>query len=697
MTSNQSHFQRPHSVPQSARWHDADQEWELGYIDEKGMKQGPFTYWRADGTLVNQCHFVDNTAQGVFLRYHENGQISQRGAFVDGQIVGDRIYLRSVDKTTENFPRVDERVHKVVFSYVSGQISKQTCFSETGAELLPNGDEMPVRPAGIPEESHFSPSANLWEHGELFRETDTARPLKQGVWRYWNLAGRLVQETSYERDKKHGREKFFDADSGALVDENKYEHGEECGERKREFNAGYFVYPGTWTGKGEVRGPRQVGAWQFSSDNSRFQFDFGVECTAAELIEAKLFDFEDRETWTFETLLNKADAYLGERKFALAFFCHLRAAGEFENRGHLWAFMRGCTLPLAFGAAYEDASSCGKIWSRMPFNSESVERSSAAYLLMYLDQIIRGAAPEKMLQQAAIYFDIHGCHRLAELLIKCTLLLAPERADFAFNAGLIAMSLGDTDQAKAYAVKTEASEPEMGRHLNQYIDITYVDSALDMPSHSRFEFGFENSPFGRHDMVLKRDLAEIRARVASSLGWLTVLRETALEKIDSKIKSHLDDVRWLPKDYSKLVGNEVMVEQRAHRVRVDGLSLPDLMSEARMTSRFVAALCWSIGMNEVGLPEKIESQPALGQWAPEAFARSLYLEDLENQGQSKIPEFLYRGKRVTEWPSQFHSFVRNETRGFTGAIQFLFSDENSEEPPIPFALFEKYYSADSAA
>ncbi len=102
-------------------------------------------------------------------------------------------------------------------------------------------------------------------------------------------------------------------------------------------------------------------------------------------------------------------------------------------------------------------------------------------------------------------------------------------------------------------------------------------------------------------------------------------------------------------------------------------------------------------MNEVGLPEKIESQPALGQWAPEAFARSLYLEDLENQGQSKIPEFLYRGKRVTEWPSQFHSFVRNETRGFTGAIQFLFSDENSEEPPIPFALFEKYYSADSAA
>ena len=697
MTAEKSHFDRPHTVPQSARWHEADQEWELGYVDENGAKQGPFTYWRADGTLVNQCHFINGTAHGVFLRYHENGQISQRGAFDNGTIIGDRIYFRSVDKTTENFPRVDERVHKVVFSYTSGQISKQTFFGETGAELLPNGDEMPVRPSGIPEASHYSPSLKLWEHGELYRETDTSKPMKQGLWRYWNTAGKLVQETGFERDKKHGSEKIFDPETGSVVEENKFEFGEECGTRKREFQPGYFAFVGEWTGEGEVRGPRQTGRWNFQSQIAKFQFDFGAEFTASELIEAKLLEFDDRETWTFETLINKAESYAAERKFALALFCQIRAASEFENRGHLWAFLRAYTLPLSFGAAYEDASSCGKIWSRMPFNGDDVERSSAVYLLMYLDQIIRGAAPEKMLQQAAIYFDIHGCHRLAQLLIKSTLLLAPERADFAFNAGLIAMSLGDLEQANACAQKTLKAEPKMGEHLQKYIDIAFVSAELELPSSPSFAFGFEKSPFGSHDVVLKRDFEVIREKVASSLGWLTVLREAALEKTEPALKADPDRLFWLPKDYSQLVGNAVMEEQRRHRDRVEGLALPDLLSEVRMMSRFVATICWSIGMSTVGLPEKIEMPANIGHWAPEAFARSLYLEDLESQGESKVPEFNYQGKAVTQWPQQFHGFIRSETRGFTGAIQFLFADEDSKEPPIPFSLFEKYYEEESAA
>lgn len=697
MTAEKSHFDRPHTVPQSARWHDADQEWELGYVDENGAKQGPFTYWRADGTLVNQCHFINNTAHGIFLRYHENGQISQRGAFDNGTIIGDRIYLRSVDKTTENFPRVDERVHKVVFTYAAGQISKQTFFSETGAELLPNGDEMPIRPAGIPEASHYSPSLKLWEHGELFRETDTAKPVKQGLWRYWNTAGKLVQETNYQRDKKHGDEKLFDPETGSVTEDNKYEMGEECGLRKREFQAGYFAFVGDWMGHGEVRGPRQVGHWDFQSENAKFQFDFGAECNASELIEAKLFDFDDRETWTFESLINKAEAFALERKFALALFCQVRAASEFENRGHLWAFLRAYSLPLSFGAAYEDAASCGKIWSRMPFNHDDVERSSAVYLLMYLDQIVRGAAPEKMLQQAAIYFDINGCHRLAQLLIKGTLLLAPERADFAFNAGLIAMSLGDIDHAKACATTTLKSEPKMGLHLQNYIDIAFVSAELDLPSARTFGFTFEKSPFGSHDVVLRRELTEIRNKVASSLGWLTVLREIALEKVEPKLKADPNSIFWLPKDFAELVGPEVMEEQRQHRHRVEGLALPDLLSEVRMMSRFVATLCWSIGMSQIGLPEKIEPQPALGAWAPEAYARSLFLEDLENQGHTKVPEFEFQGKAVSQWPVQFHSFIKSETRGFTGAIQFLFAEEDSEEPPIPFSLFEKFYDGETAA
>ena len=50
-----SEINRPTTVPEAARWQKQDNEWEMGFFDEKEVRQGGFMYWRADGTLVNQC------------------------------------------------------------------------------------------------------------------------------------------------------------------------------------------------------------------------------------------------------------------------------------------------------------------------------------------------------------------------------------------------------------------------------------------------------------------------------------------------------------------------------------------------------------------------------------------------------------------------------------------------------------------
>lgn len=80
--------QRPTTVPAEARWLTGDKQWEFGKIDADGKKQGPFTYWRADGSLVNQCHFKDDVPNGSFVRYHETGEVFQSCTLVDGRTVG---------------------------------------------------------------------------------------------------------------------------------------------------------------------------------------------------------------------------------------------------------------------------------------------------------------------------------------------------------------------------------------------------------------------------------------------------------------------------------------------------------------------------------------------------------------------------------------------------------------------------------
>lgn len=111
-------IKHPAHVPAAARWVDADQEWALGQVDDEGEKHGPYAYYRPDGTLCNLVFYFHGTPQEVAMRFHENGEISQKCNFEDGQLTGEHYYIRTKTQTTEVFfPGISPNIKSVMHNH----------------------------------------------------------------------------------------------------------------------------------------------------------------------------------------------------------------------------------------------------------------------------------------------------------------------------------------------------------------------------------------------------------------------------------------------------------------------------------------------------------------------------------------------------------------------------------------------------
>lgn len=92
---------RPSIVPENAQWAAHDREWVDGVSDDNGRKHGLTQYYREDGTLCCATLYEHGKPQGPFTRYHENGEPSRTGNFVDGELHGTNVFTRSTEQTSE--------------------------------------------------------------------------------------------------------------------------------------------------------------------------------------------------------------------------------------------------------------------------------------------------------------------------------------------------------------------------------------------------------------------------------------------------------------------------------------------------------------------------------------------------------------------------------------------------------------------
>jgi hypothetical protein len=184
---------KPENVDADAWWSSSDNEWVLGTKDNDGGFHGLVTYWRPDGSLVNHCNYQHGTPHGQYKRYHQSGELSRQGVFVQGKIQGTDVFTRSESDTTENFPSgLNEQVWRAEMDMRDGRMVGGRLFNKDGKQVGEDGSLCPERPTGVPDEAVYSSTSGRWVHG-----TTDDNYKREGIWLFFHQDGWVQQETLY--------------------------------------------------------------------------------------------------------------------------------------------------------------------------------------------------------------------------------------------------------------------------------------------------------------------------------------------------------------------------------------------------------------------------------------------------------------------------------------------------------------------
>ena len=236
--------ERPAGVPSDAYWDEDDNEWVLPERDSAGEFHGLVKWWRPDGTLCCVTDYEHGSPHGKYQRFHENGEVSREGTFVEGKLNGTDRYRRSSAETTETFPRgLGDAIFSAEMDYENGRVVAARCYNEAGVQCMEDGSPFPEsRPDNVPEGSHFrkreADGEYRWVLGTVIDNNDGTID-RTGQWRWWSPEGVLVSEESYEVGKLHGTSRTFDAETGVLLSEKVSVNGKR--HREREFEDGVLT------------------------------------------------------------------------------------------------------------------------------------------------------------------------------------------------------------------------------------------------------------------------------------------------------------------------------------------------------------------------------------------------------------------------------------------------------------------------
>ncbi|HEY3449622.1 MAG TPA: thiol reductase thioredoxin [Myxococcales bacterium] len=659
---------RPKSVPPKAAWNGAEGEWELS------ARNGVARYWRRDGSLCNECTFRDGKPSGPFKRFHNNGQVSQEGTFLDGELHGTRTWHASDAPTEEQVltEGMSDKVRRSEMDYEKGRVVAVRHFDAEGTRVSPDGEPYPERPPLVPDEAEFQPEVGWvlatldaqgrrhgsWQRwtsgGELAESTEFVEDLKSGPSTLFHPNGKKSEEGRFKEDLREGVWKSFDT-KGALLAEITWHAGSRHGPAVDRSVAGQYRDLSITAEKGDFEEDHAIGPWSLKDDQDHtvIRKDLGPKVDADKLARSPVLANEGRapDAW-----LLAGEEYLAEKRPAEAILAAARAMACSATVRDFLDIHTLIALPRAQAHAAEIAA--------------DVTRSEVP-LPVLLNVLLRGAAPAPLLRAVAIRLDQEGKPRAALDYINGAILLEPEKGEYLFTRSLVLMSLGLAEQAIADGKEREASSPREGKFLVAYARALYP----------RFEFWpAREQPATHYDdlpQALAQPPAQIRVVFLKYLTRLAILREAQLAFLQEGIEPGwlLPDVEpLLPKGKVKLeetsldVGDE---DGEGHavgldeRMQVAGLGLPEVQRLARAEWTAVTWLCWACGLEEVALPKTIAAPKDFGQAAGMAVerlwrARDLRLTGGEGAKKSKSPGFAWEGVEIDQLHPGLVSMCENE-------------------------------------
>ncbi|MCE9666804.1 thioredoxin domain-containing protein [Myxococcus stipitatus] len=563
----------PPGVHPDAVWDDGDSEWVHGPKDAKGRNHGPYQFWRADGTLCNECVFKNGKPHGPFKRFHENGEVSQDGEFVNGELHGPRTWYATDSVTTERMHEngVSEKVRKTVMVYDHGRVVGVKHYDAKGQRLVPStGEPYPERPTSVPEQAELREDLGQWSLVQLNKDGE-----RHGVARFWTQEGELLWEGEFVEGSRKGFYRSLARD---------------------EYQDPRVVYD-----EGEYDGDLACGAWKLLDADRKVVLtrDLGVAQDEETMTASGVFSNRPlaEEAWR-----ELAERCLAERNHMVAVLATARAVAQDADVTPLKELLARLTLPRtpenAQGTAGDVLENAGQYWAPMA------------------ETILRGGDAAMLLRGYAVLMDQHDRPRAALDFIHAAMLLAPERTAYLFTRGLILLNMGLDEHALVDADGLAKAEPDTADFLR-----TYTRSLFP-----RFDFWpAKVTPHSTYDGLPEKPAQSLEAIQRVVRKYATRLQSVRTE-LQRRFKPGAN-IPWMPPDLSALLpeGPEDLVEDEVElgdetigydeTLSPRRLGLPDLARTARADWAALTWLLWAVGETKVAMPKKLAPPSNFGHAA----------------------------------------------------------------------------------
>jgi hypothetical protein len=582
-----------------------------------GLEEGPFTVYNPDGSVAREGRYEAGFFEGLVR------------AFAPRARGGEPLRACCVPPTAV---RLD--VH-----YRAGEFLSEAFYDGEGREIRSDGSPCPPRPSGLPEIAMFEEAREGWALHV------------RGLDRYWDVDGRLVEESEATPERLRAVRSFDEA--GEVLQEQHFdEPNRRHGPFRRRFPSGA---PGSYA---DARIREERGAFTLGQPTGRWTFldeaggvvrvvDRGVGFDPAELAASPAFADGLADGWAVARELAAA------RRIRESLCAAARAAARDGDRPRLEAWLAAHVVALAPAVQVQ--------------TGEALTESTDATAPIILDGLVGGTDPAAAFRALAAVLPGSGDAALE--LVEASLLLAPERRRTHLTRALVRVEHGDDAGARADAEVVAGEAPDAAESLRRYVGLLFRPFAPFPPSTE------EPSPdpeLGDATLGIGQSLEAIRRMVG--------VYATRLGRLRDRLRSMgiPDDVAWLPPDLTALLPNGP-VELRRERITCDldesappgsepdvieideafGLEergAPALVAAARSDYGALAWLCWAVGLDRVALPTSIAPAERLTEAMQMIVKRHWRAQDRLKTGgllalTKGVPGFDWEGMEIDVVPS----------------------------------------------
>lgn len=143
--------------------------YSIGIYDASGFKDSTWKYYYEENVLSKEVTYSNNMIIGNYKEYYENGKTKSEGEYT--------IYEKNIINTD-----FSSKFDVWKYYYPSGRLRRQECYLNKATKRVNTQDVMLLSDGTIDTSMYL-------------------RNIKNGEWRYWSKAGKLIKIEIYDKDK----------------------------------------------------------------------------------------------------------------------------------------------------------------------------------------------------------------------------------------------------------------------------------------------------------------------------------------------------------------------------------------------------------------------------------------------------------------------------------------------------------------